>query len=294
MKHSELYLGINATLPLYDKCPEFILVPKCPSLLPVIIVKYIIKKNVLLLYRLNPDVQYRAVELFHRFMVKHIEELYAHVQNSADSSSPIMWSDVEQRLKHQITLRAVSCVQLASKLSSHYHLVTINRARIFLSKCGFRYAQTSVVQSEVRVLKTINFRVHNPTPLEYIEALLGALSKENEHLPVKQLHGISLKLLDMFYLTRETVFANFLHLVQLRNGTKGKMGPMHGLSVDSMILAASIITAASLVLYECIDMQWIVSVLCDIAKVESQDIIDYSWVLMREVFSDDLDPLEDA
>lgn len=245
-------------------------------------------------FRLNPDVQYRAVELFHRFMVQHIEELYGHVQNSANSSSPIVWADVEQRLKHQITLRAISCIQLSSKLSSHYHLVTINRARIFLSKCGFRYAQTSVVQSEVRVLKTIKFRVHNPTPLEYIEAVLGALNKENEHLQAKQLHGISLKLLDMFYLSRETVFANFLHFVELRNCTRGKAKPINGLSVDSMLLAASIITAASLVLYEAIDLQWIVSVICETVEVNTQDIVDYSWVLMKEVFADDPDDLEEA
>ena len=205
--------------------------------------------------RLDTEVQYRAVELFHRFMVKHIEELYGHVQCSVNTVSPIKWADVEQRLKHQITLRAISCVQLASKLSSHYHLVTINRARLFLSKCGFRYTQTSVVQSEVRVLKAINFRVHDPTPLEYIEALLETLGKENKDLPVKQLHGISLKLLDVFYLTRETVFANFFHLLKLRISRKGKAKPVQGLEVNSMVLAASIITAASVVLYEIVDVQ---------------------------------------
>ncbi len=54
-----------------------------------------------------------------------------------------------------------------------------------------------------------------------------------------------------------------------------------------MLLAAAIITAASLVIYEAVDTQWLMSALCEAAGVESRDIIDYSLVLMREVFSDD-------
>ncbi len=240
-------------------------------------------------YRLTPDVQYRAVELFHRFMIGHIEELYSHVQSSAETSSPITWRDVEERLKHQVTLRAVSCVQLASKLSSHYHLVTLNRARVFLSKCGFRYAATSIVQSEVRVLKTIKFRVHNPTPLEFIETLLGALDSEDDSLPVMQLHGISLKLLDIFYLSRESIFTNFAKLIKSRNNTRPEEIEklISVLCVDSMLLAAAIITSSSLVIYEAIDTQWLISALCEAAGVESRDVIDYSLVLMQEVFSGD-------
>ena len=217
-------------------------------------------------------------------MVGHIEELYTHVRNSSATESPLVWKDVEERLKHQITLRAVSCVQLASKLSSHYNLVTLNRARLFLSKCGFRYAPSSIVQSEIRILKTIKYRVHSPTPLEFVEALLGFLSKQNEKYPVKQLHGISLKMLDLFYLSRESVYSQLVDLIKVR---KCHNEELQGLLVNSMVLAASVVTAASLAIYESLDVKMLIASISEAAEVNSKTITDFAWVLMREVFLDD-------
>jgi len=223
-------------------------------------------------------------------MVAHVEELYKHVLGSVNSDSPINWSDVEERLKHQITLRAVSCVQLASKLSSHYHIVTLNRARVFLSKCGFRYAHWSIVQSEIRILKTIKFRVHNPTPLEYIEAILGGMSKPKDTYPIKPLHGIAIKLLDMFYLTRENV------LLTLAGVTTQKLGEqLSGLQVNSMLLAAGIVTASSLMICGLIQTKIAIELISVIADLEPARVTDFAWALMNQLFreKESKDMLED-
>ena len=56
-------------------------------------------------------------------MTKHISELYEIVKNSSSKEKQLDWGAVETRLKDQIPLRAASCIQLASKLVSHYKVI---------------------------------------------------------------------------------------------------------------------------------------------------------------------------
>lgn len=205
---------------------------------------------------------------------------------SQTSSSPIQWNDVEKRLKHQIILRAVSCVQLASKLGSHYHLVTLNRARSFLTSCGFRYAATSIVQSEIRVLKTLEYKVHQPTPLEFVEVLLGSLVHNNKSVPAKHLHALSLKVLDVFYLRRRHIHSK---LEQLSSCEENKTPPditMAAVETDKMLLASAIITAAAFILGQS-QTKLISSKLSQITCIVSEDIITFASILLEEVFMDD-------
>ena len=56
-----------------------------------------------------------------------------------------------------------------------FQVVSINRAKRFLQDCGYRYASESLLQSELRVLKTLKFQVTEPTPIVYIETMLEIL-----------------------------------------------------------------------------------------------------------------------
>lgn len=56
-----------------------------------------------------------------------------------------------------------------------FQVVSINRAKRFLRDCGYRYASESLLQSELRVLKTLKFQVTEPTPIVYIETMLEIL-----------------------------------------------------------------------------------------------------------------------
>jgi len=44
-----------------------------------------------------------------------------------------------------------------------------------LSSCGHNYSLRSMVQSELRVIKTLQYRLMRPTPLVYVETLLAVL-----------------------------------------------------------------------------------------------------------------------
>ena len=233
-------------------------------------------------FSLVPEIQYQAAELFQRFMVSHIKELYTHVKDSRSNSSPIDWNEVETRLKHQIPLRAVSCVQLASKLNSHYNLVSINKAKNFLTRCGYRYATASIVQSEVRVLKTLNYKIYEITPVEYIETLLETLGNNDNTLKVKQLHGVSLKILDMFYICREKIISK---LMQRATPDSDPTTLRPALEADLMLLAAAVIGAAGFILDQTLS-DYTIQQLSYIISVVPEDILEFSSILIEEVLSD--------
>ena len=206
-----------------------------------------------------------------------------HVQQSRETSSPIQWSEVENRLKHQVILRAVSCVQLASKLSSHYYLVSLNRVKGFLTQCGFRYASASLVQSEVRILKTLKFRVHCPTTLEYVETLLGMLSHDDPTIThAKQLHGISIKVLDVYYIERAAVYKKLFQLSRV-DATKER-AKVAAIEEDCMLLAAAIISASSFILDRS-QSELITTHLSQITRIVLGDILNFASVLLEQIFT---------
>ncbi|CAB4019759.1 Hypothetical predicted protein [Paramuricea clavata] len=69
--------------------------------------------------KLPVEARYLAIEIYDRFMIKHIRSLYQFIQTSTAVDKLKDWNEVEARIKVQMPLRLLSCVQLASKLSSH-------------------------------------------------------------------------------------------------------------------------------------------------------------------------------
>ena len=232
-------------------------------------------------FGLRPEVRYWTAELFQRFMVKHITELSAHVRNSLSTKSPIEWRDVETRVKNQVPLRAVSCAQLASKLSSHYTIVSLSKAKAFLTECGFRYAPMSIMQSEIRILKTLDFCVHNATPVEFVEVLLEVLGHNDSRLCVKELHGVALKVLDIFYISREQVYSKLVMCCTAR----GTREPRASLEADFMLLATAIISAAAFT-YDQSSSDYIIRQLSQVTCIVEENILDFSSVLIEEILSD--------
>ena len=232
-------------------------------------------------FNLPADIKYKALQLFQQFMTQHVCELYEHVQLSQHTASPIKWETVENRLQHQITLRALTCLQLASKLSLHYKVVSISRIRSYLANCGFRYASSSIVQSEIRVLKTLDYRVHGPTPLDYIEVLLEVLGHNVTSLPVKQLYGVSMQLLDMYYLSCTDIISKLRERASPKDAQSKK--PPLGIEMDYLLLGCGIIGAASFILQMKCDV--VISCLSDVSCIIVDDILDFSAILIRSVMT---------
>lgn len=234
-------------------------------------------------FKLPPDIQYRAIELFHRFMSRHVCELYDHVQLSKSSPQPINWDTVEERLTHQVTLRALSCLQLASKLSLHYKIISLTKARNFLANCGFRYASSSLVQSEIRVLKTLDYHVHGPTPLDFIEVLLEALGHNCSSLPIKQLYGVSIKLLDTYYLSTPVIMEKLKQISKEPSVHCDTSSAFE--SINFLLLAAGIIGASSYLLDDTKSDE-VIGTVAKISQISSEDILDISALLVEHIMTD--------
>ena len=232
-------------------------------------------------FKLGYEEQNVAVELFSRFMSHHIVELMRHVLDTKKTDSPMEWCHVEERIKHQITLRAVTCVQLASKVSSHYTIISLGSAKRFLAAHGFRYATNSIIQSEIRVLKTLNYKVHPPIPVTYVEALLEVLGHNSPCMKVKYLHGICLSLLEVYYIQRDSIYTKLKRIAGISSNQRTRAT---FIEKDNMLTGSAIIGAAAFILDKCTS-DFVIEQLSRITEIVCEDISDFSAVLIEQVLS---------
>ena len=83
-------------------------------------------------------------------MVKHIHGLYQIIQSSSAVDKLKNWNEVEARIKVQIPLRLLSCVQLASKLSSNSKVnVLYTKTKDFILQQRSPYSNLSSVVHKI-------------------------------------------------------------------------------------------------------------------------------------------------
>uniref|UniRef100_A0A2K5HMH6 Cyclin N-terminal domain-containing protein n=1 Tax=Colobus angolensis palliatus TaxID=336983 RepID=A0A2K5HMH6_COLAP len=128
---------------------------------------------------LEKSVSYQAVEILERFMVKQAENIYrqATIQPRDNKRESQNWRALKQQLVNKFTLRLVSCVQLASKLSFQNKIISNITVLNFLQALGYLHTKEELLESELDVLKSLNFQINLPTPLAYVEMLLEVLEK---------------------------------------------------------------------------------------------------------------------
>ncbi|XP_055513131.1 cyclin N-terminal domain-containing protein 1 isoform X1 [Leucoraja erinacea] len=128
------------------------------------------------------------------------------------------WTLTQITIQEHFVLRIMSCVQIASKISFHYQIVNNDMALKFLQSLGYSYKREDLLDSELLVLKTLNFQVNVPTPFTHTEILLEVMGYNDPSVPVKYLHSISLKVLTFVYLMRNTIYENLLKIA-IENST---------------------------------------------------------------------------
>lgn len=99
--------------------------------------------------------------LLHRFMRKHIEDLYMYVYNNSSKPAAKVteWRSIVERVEKQLVLRIVSCCQIASKLNSHYEVNSILSFCLkfpfsVMDRCIFTIAKLQVTKTNFNYLCT--------------------------------------------------------------------------------------------------------------------------------------------
>lgn len=70
----------------------------------------------------------------------------------------------------------------------------------------YNYSLESILSSELRVLKHLNFRLNIMTPYQFMEILLEILGHNMPELEPKAFYLIAVRLLEIFYCTRDEIY----------------------------------------------------------------------------------------
>ncbi|BFZ24016.1 hypothetical protein BsWGS_27055 [Bradybaena similaris] len=247
-------------------------------------------------FELPCQAKFAALDIFDRFMLKHILDLYAHVQNSKSNSKKTDWECILGRVKNQIFLRILSCCQIASKLNSHYEVITVKRARRCLLDAGYSYSCESILQSEMRVLKTLAFRVSRTSSLDFIEILLEILghNTQGEGIHIKVYHHTAVKILTLVSLHLHEVYHRlYLSTAGVGAGvlvsTDEQRSKLAAVMMDKMLLAVAVVIAAVHVIDNTLTQKVTIH-LHKISEVPVEDIQDFAKVLL--VFLRDIGAME--
>ncbi|XP_036739151.1 cyclin N-terminal domain-containing protein 1 [Manis pentadactyla] len=230
---------------------------------------------------LEKSVSYQAVEILERFMIKQAESIcrQATIQ-LRDKTESQTWRALKEQLFNKFILRLVSCVQLASKLSFHYKIISNITVLNFLQALGYLHTKEELLESELDVLKSLNFQINLPTPLAYVEMLLEVLGYNGCLVPATQLHATCLTLLDLVYLLHEPIYESLLR-ASIENSTPSQLQGEKFVSVkeDFMLLAVGIIAASAFIQnHEC----WgqVVGHLQAITGISLESIAQFSYAIL--------------
>lgn len=235
--------------------------------------------NVCSTFNLNNCVKFAALEIFERFLALHVMELRSCVRNKQDTDAPLSWESVEERIVSQTILRAMTSIQLASKLESHYDHLLPKQVAELLDKTGKSYSKAGIFNSEIRIINTFKFKMNVTNPSIYVGLLLCVLYT-NDPSTDDHLYTASHKVLELVYLNRAKIYDQLYESitgVSAANSPENKN--MTKIKADYMLLATAVIATAA-----CIIMKdnWnvILEQLHQVTRIFRTDIRNFTVVIV--------------
>ncbi|KAM8945595.1 cyclin N-terminal domain-containing protein 1 [Pelodytes ibericus] len=197
-------------------------------------------------------IKYQAVEILDRFMILHVDELYnssVEGRKITDASHAKTWNSITSSLCDMFVLHLVSCIQIASKLYFHCHIINNNTVLQFLKSAGYKYSKGDLLKSELTVLRTLHFRVNLLSPFNYIELLLEVLGHNGCSLSLDHLYGMCLMVLDLVYLLRNPIYDMLLkESIYLSTPTRLQRSKFVSVKEDQMLLATGVICVSAYII----------------------------------------------
>ncbi|CAN9508764.1 unnamed protein product [Ophioblennius macclurei] len=235
--------------------------------------------------KLDPMAGYHAIELLQRFMVKQlVDSLATSTPPGAAADPPKSLQDaVYDKLKGKFPLVVFSCVQLASKMSIQSRMIDSDAAVRFLHKVGHSVSKQALLESELTVLRGLEFRLNVPNPLTYIEILLEVLGHNDPSIHVERLHHLCHHVLRFVTLERATVYDTLLRVtVQSASPSSEQSEKFLKVTEDCMLLGVAVITAAAFISRV---RKWekVIGELSHMTGISQRSIRDFAHVIVQHI-----------
>ncbi|XP_068610933.1 cyclin N-terminal domain-containing protein 1 [Brachionichthys hirsutus] len=234
---------------------------------------------------LDPLAGYQAIELLQRFMVKHLIDLLAP-QTPPDAAADPPVGNVDgifEKLKEKFPLVIFSCLQLASKVSLHSQVISNDAAVCFLRSVGFSVSKQALLESELMVLKGLEFRLNVPNPLTYVETLLEVFGHNEPSIALDRLHRLCRHVLRFVSLQRTAIFDSLLvTTTQCVSPSREQRDKFVTVTEDFMLLGVGVIAVASFILYV---RKWeqVVEELSHITGISRRSITDFAHAALTHI-----------
>lgn len=230
-------------------------------------------------------VKYLALEIYERFVVEHIIEIRQKYSELRKTNMDSNWENIENRIRDQSTLRLMTAIELASKLDSHYQHVLPKQVSAILKKCGKPFSLNGIFSSELRVMKTLKYKINVATPALYLELLLYILYVNNPNID-ESLYESTITVLDFVYLHRSKLYDELYDAVAgpASEIEKDFNHVFTRIKADYMLLATAMI-AASAYMFLNANYEVILEQLHQITRKFKEDIRNFSVVIAYVVMN---------
>ncbi|KAI4871584.1 hypothetical protein NFI96_033668, partial [Prochilodus magdalenae] len=219
-----------------------------------------------------------------RFMVKHTGNLLSSQKSRTSEGSH---EDlIFQSLEGKFLIFLLSSVQIASKLSLHSKAVDNNSASTYLQSLGKSCPREKLLESELFILKTLDFQLSVPNPLLYVETLLEVLGHNDPSTPVAQLHHLCRYVLQFIYLQREPIYHSLLVAAAgcLNPSPEQRcVAQFVSVTADCMLLGVGVITVSAYVYLKPCDWEKVVEELALITGISSKSIMDFDHAVLTHI-----------
>uniref|UniRef100_A0A3B4BD73 Uncharacterized protein n=1 Tax=Periophthalmus magnuspinnatus TaxID=409849 RepID=A0A3B4BD73_9GOBI len=218
--------------------------------------------------------------LFSSFMIKHLTHLLTTPSlQGASGIPPISYEDaVLDLVKEKFPFIIFSCVQLASKMSLHVNIIDNNTAVHFLQSLGFTATKKYLLDSELMVLKGLDFKLEVANPLIYVEILLEVLGYNKPSVPIEHIYDLCQQVLQFVVLERFTIYDSLLMVI-----TRSQVVPTDKKFVtvteDWMLLGVAVI-AAALYIFHISQWEEVVRELSNTTGISWRTIMDFAVVIL--------------
>ncbi|KAM9716448.1 cyclin N-terminal domain-containing protein 1 [Menidia menidia] len=237
--------------------------------------------------KLDPLVGYHAIELLQRFMVKYLSDLLiAPSPRGAAAAEPgSCESVIFDQLKDKFPLILFTCVQIANKLSLHYHMISSSAAVRFLHSAGLTVSKQTVMESELMICKTLSFRLNVLNPLTCVETLLEVLGHNEPSIHVERIYSLCQPVLQLITLERTAIYGQLLRLTtQCASPSREQREMFVKVTEDFMLLGVGVIAVATFICYV---GKWdqVVEELSRMTGITRRSINDFAHVTLEHIFS---------